>query len=278
MRRTALVTGASSGLGAEFVRTLAAEDHDIVLVARRAAAMESLAAEVEERHGVEATVIPMDLARPNAADEVVERLGEVAVDVLVNNAGFNLFGPFVELSEREMVEQLNVNVVTLTQLTRLLLPGMLERRRGIVVNMASNAAFQPGPLMASYYASKAFVLNFSLALTEEVRGSGVTVTALCPGPTATGFQERASMEDSKLVAGRKLPSAAEVVAWGWAEAKRGRPMAVHSARWRTVAFATRFMPRSTLARMAMKAQERRRGLIELPGSIAERFRDPLQRC
>ena len=125
--------------------------------------------------------------------------------MLVNNAGFNLFGPFVELSEQEMVEQLNVNVVTLMQLTRLLLPGMLERRRGIVVNMASNAAFQPGPLMASYYASKAFVLNFSLALTEEVRGSGVTVTALCPGPTATGFQERASMEDSKLVAGTEAP-------------------------------------------------------------------------
>ncbi|HUL85337.1 MAG TPA: SDR family oxidoreductase, partial [Actinomycetota bacterium] len=206
MRRTALVTGASSGLGAEFVRTLAGEGHDVVLVARRAAAMESLAAEVEERHDVTATVIPMDLARPNAADEVVQRLGEVPIDVLVNNAGFNLFGPFVELSEQEMVEQLNVNVVTLVQLTRLLLPGMLERRRGIVVNMASNAAFQPGPLMATYYASKAFVLNFSLALTEEVRGSGVTVTALCPGPVATGFQERASMEDSKLVAGRKLAS------------------------------------------------------------------------
>ncbi len=250
------MTGASSGFGAEFVRTFAAEGHDVVLVARRAAAMEGLAAEVEERHGVETLVIPMDLGRPNAADEAVQRLGNARIDVLVNNAGFNLFGPFVELSEQEMVEQLNVNVVTLVQLTRLLLPGMLERRRGIVVNMASNAAFQPGPLMASYYASKAFVLSFSLALTEEVRGSGVTVTALCPGPTATGFQERASMEDSKLVAGRKLPSAAEVVAWGWAEAKRGRPMAVHTARWRGVAFATRFMPRTTLARMAMKAQER----------------------
>ena len=165
---------------------------------------------------------------------LVERLGEVPIDVLVNNAGFNLFGLFVELSEHEMVEQLNVNVVTLMQLTRLLLPGMLERRRGIVVNVASNAAFQAGPLMASYYASKAFVLNFSLAVTEEVRGSGVTVTALCPGPMATGFQERASMEDSKLVVGQKLPSAAEVVAWGWPEAKRGRPMAVHTARRKAV--------------------------------------------
>jgi short-subunit dehydrogenase len=200
--------------------------------------------------------VPMDLGEPNAADRLVEQLGDAPVDVLINNAGFNQFGRLVDLPENETVELLNVNVVTLVQLTRLLLPGMLERRRGIVVNMASNAAFQPGPLMANYYASKAFVLNFSLALTEEVRGSGVTVTALCPGPTATGFQERARMEDSRLVAGRTLPSADDVVAWGWAEAKRGRPMAVHSARWKAFAFATRFMPRSMLARMVMKAQER----------------------
>jgi hypothetical protein len=133
---------------------------------------------------------------------------------------------------------------------------MVERRHGIVVNLSSNAAFQPGPMMASYYASKAFVLNFSLALTEEVRGTGVTVTALCPGPTRTRFQARASMEDSKLVHGRKLPSADDVVAWGWRQAKAGRPFAVHTTRWRWFAFGTRFIPRSAAARMAMRAQSK----------------------
>ena len=258
-RPTALITGASSGFGADFVRMLAAEGHDVVLVARRGLPMEELAQDVEERHGVEAIVIPKDLGRPNAARDVLENLRQRRhdrIDVLVNSAGFTQFGSFAELPEDEMLELLNVNTVALTQLTRLVLPGMLERRRGIVVNMSSNAAFQPGPLMASYYASKAFVLNFSLALSEEVRGSGVTVTALCPGPTRTGFQTRAQMEDSKLVQGRKLPSALEVVEWGWAQAKAGKPMAIHTTRWQASALMTRFLPRTTAARMAKNAQAR----------------------
>jgi short-subunit dehydrogenase len=258
-RRTALVTGASSGFGEEFVRLLATEGYDVVLVARSGQAMEDLAQYVEERYGVETIVIVKDLGATGAAHDVIDNLRQRhhdRVDVLVNNAGFTQFGKFAELPEAEMLELLGVNVVALTALTRLLLPGMVERGRGIVINMASNAAFQPGPLMASYYASKSYVLQLSIALAEEVRGTGVTVTALCPGPTDTGFQTRAAMEDSKLVQGRRLPDPAEVVAWGWRQAQAGKPFAVHGARWRAAALGTRLLPRSTAARLAMRAQRR----------------------
>ncbi len=258
-RATALVTGASSGLGAEFVRLLAAEGYDVVLVARSGQAMADLAQYVEERFGVEAIVIPKDLGDPGAARDVVDNLAQRRhdrIDVLVNSAGFTQFGQFAELPEADMLELLGVNVVALTALTRLLLPGMIERGRGIVINMASNAAFQPGPMMASYYASKAFVLNLSIALAEEVRGTGVTVTALCPGPTETGFQTRGGIEESKLVHSRDLPSASDVAEWGWRQAKSGAPFAVHGARWRVAAFGTRFLPRPLAARFAMRAQRR----------------------
>jgi hypothetical protein len=256
-RPTALITGASSGFGAEFVRLLASEGYDVVLVARSGQAMEDLAQYVEERHGVEAIVIPKDLGVPGSPHAVMQNLRQRhhdRIDVLINSAGFTQFGHFVDLDEAGMLELLGVNVTALAHLTHLVLPGMVARGRGIVVNLSSNAAFQPGPLMATYHASKAFVLNFSLALTEEVRGTGVTVTALCPGPTRTRFQARAAMEDSKLVKGRNLPSADDVVRWGWKLAKDGKPFAVHTSRWRLAAFGTRLLPRSTAARMAMRAQ------------------------
>ena len=261
-RGTALVTGASSGLGAEFVRLLASEGYDVVLVARSGQAMEELAQYVEERFGIEAIVIPKDLGATGAARDVLDNLRQRhhgRVDVLVNNAGFTQFGLFAELPEGDLLELLGVNVVALTAFTRLLLPGMVERGRGIVINMASNAAFQPGPLMAAYYASKAYVLNLSIALAEEVRGTGVTVTALCPGPTETGFQARGEIHDSKLIQGRELASSEEVVRWGWARAKKGVPFAVHGARWRVAAFGTRLLPRPAAARFAMRAQRRVEG-------------------
>ncbi len=256
MRRTALVTGASSGFGRELARLFAADGFDVVLVARSAAVLEELAREIGERHGVGTHVLPFDLASDDAPARLVDELAlrGIAVDALVNSAGFNQFGPFADSDVRTMLDLLHVNVAALTHLTRLVLPGMIDRRWGRVVNLASNAAFQPGPLMAVYYASKAYVLSLSIALAEEVRGTGVSVTALCPGPTATRFQAVAGMEDSRLVAGRRLPSAAEVAARGFEAVKRGRPFVVDGARWRAFAFATRLLPRPTAARMVMRAQ------------------------
>lgn len=257
-RPTALVTGASSGLGMELARLLAGAGHDLVLVGRSGAPMEELARYAEERFGVETTVLPKDLAHPGAAGEIADGVAArgIGVDVLVNSAGFTQLVPFTESDEAMMLALLRVNMEATTQLTRRLLPGMVARGRGRVVNLASNAAFQPGPGMACYYASKAYVLNFSIALHEEVRGSGVTVTALCPGPTASGFQARAAMEDARLVKGKRLPSAAEVAEWGWAKALKGVPFAVHGIRWRSFAFGTRFLPRPLAARIAARANER----------------------
>ena len=257
-RRTALVTGASSGIGFELAKVLAREGLDLVLVARSGAPMHELADEVEERYGVTATVLPKDLAKLEAAREVAFELDarNLAIDVLVNSAGFSQYARFASSDERHMLELLQVNMVALTHLTRLIVPGMVDRGRGTIVNLASNAAFQPGPLMACYYASKAYVLSFSVALAEELDGTGVTVTALCPGPFASGFQARADMQDSKIVSGRSLRSAVDVAEWGWAQAKAGRPFAVNTPKWRAIAFATRFLPRSFAARWAMQAQER----------------------
>jgi len=172
-------------------------------------------------------VLATDLARDGAADEVVGRMRQrgTVIGALVNVAGFAIFGRFAQDDPSEQAEMLHVNVIALTELTRRVVPGMMEREAGRILNMASTAAFQPGPLMAIYYATKAYVLSFSLALSEEVRGSGVTVTALCPGVTRTGFQERAGMLDSRLVAGRRLSEARDVTEAGY------RGMMAGPGRW-----------------------------------------------
>jgi short-subunit dehydrogenase len=257
-RPTALITGASGGLGYEFARLLASRGHDLVLVARSGAPMEELAQWAEARHSVSVTVLPKDLSHPGACAHLAEELAEcgLEIDVLINNAGFTQLAPFVESDERVMLALLRVNIEALTQIARRIAPGMVERGRGCIVNMASNAAFQPGPYMACYYASKAYVLNFSIALTEELRGTRVTVTALAPGPTSTGFQARAQMEDARLVKGQRLPSAAAVAEWGWAESEKGKAFAVYSPRWRAVAFATRLLPRTFVARQAARSNDR----------------------
>ncbi|MFE1955291.1 SDR family NAD(P)-dependent oxidoreductase [Streptomyces sp. NPDC059524] len=189
MHSTALVTGASSGLGAEFAAQLAAQGHDLVLVARSGGRLTALAERLTAEHGVRAHVVVQDLAAPDAARRVTDQLAArgLSVDLLVNNAGFGTCGRFEEIPEERDHDQLMVNVVALVDLTHALLPGMLERGRGAVLNVASNAAFQPSPYFAVYGAAKAFVLNFGLALRQEYRGRGIRVLTLCPGPVETAF-------------------------------------------------------------------------------------------
>lgn len=185
----ALVTGASSGLGAEFADQLAARGHDVVLVARSEGRLEEVADRVRVRHGVRAYVLPQDLAEPDAARRVAEGLAArgLSVDLLVNNAGFGTCGRFEEIDPSRDHDEMMVNVVALVDLTHALIPGMLERGSGAVLNVGSTAGYQPGPYFAVYSATKVFVLNFSLALRQEYRGRGIKVTALCPGPVETGF-------------------------------------------------------------------------------------------
>jgi short-subunit dehydrogenase len=255
--QTALVTGASSGFGAEFCRRFAKDGFDVVMVARSGVVMEELAQELEERHGITTYVLPKDLAHPSASREIADNLAgrAVHVDALVNSAGFGLFGPFTDEEEQELTDIVMVNILAMTELSRLFAPGMIERGWGRIVNLSSVAGFLPGPLMAAYYASKAYVLSLSIALSLELEGTGVTVTALCPGPAETGFQARADMEDSRLAAG-EMPSATDVADFGYAAMNRGKPFVVHGARNKVGVFGTRLISRPLAARIARKAQER----------------------
>lgn len=250
-RPLALVTGASGGIGLEIARELGARGHDLVLVARSEAKLRELGSELATRHGLRVEVIAADLATAGGADAVaaeLERRG-LQVDVLVNNAGFGLFGRHVETALADEQQMIDVNITALTRLTKRLLPAMVARGHGRVLNLASTAAFQPGPYMAVYYATKAYVLSYSEALAEELGGSGVTVTALCPGPTRSGFQDKAAMHDSALVKGKRLPTAAEVARYGVQAMLNGRRVAVHGLMNRLMAQSIRFTPRRLVTRL-----------------------------
>ena len=244
---SALVTGASSGIGLEIARILA-KDHDLTLAARSADKLEALAAEIGG-----ARVVAVDLSDSNGPRRLVAELP--AVDVLVNNAGFGDWGAFAAAAETRLDEMIELNVGALTRLARAYLPGMIERGNGRIMNVASTAAFQPGPLMAVYYATKAYVLSLSEALAEETRGTGVTVTAVCPGPTASGFQAGAAMEESRLVKGRKLPTAAEVAAYAVRAMNRGDVVAVPGLLNKAMAASVRFSPRPVIRRVVHRMQD-----------------------
>jgi uncharacterized protein len=256
-RKTALVTGASSGIGAALTRLLAADGYNLVVVARSRKTLETLAEELTRTFGVQVVVLAQDLSLPHAPEEIVAALEQasIQVDVLINNAGFATYGLFAETSVAAELEMMQLNMVSLTHLTKLLLPGMLARRAGKILNVASTAAFQPGPLMAVYYATKAYVLSFSEALANELRSSGVTVTALCPGPTRSGFQQRAQMEDSRLVSGQ-IMDADTVARVGYQGLISGRTLVIPGFQNRALAFAVRLLPRNLVTRMVRTAQER----------------------
>ena len=239
---TALITGASGGIGEAFARQLAALGKDLVLVARSEDKLNALAHDLAAQHSVRAHVIAADLARHDSAAALyaeTERLG-LAVDLLVNNAGFARAGEFSELPFDVQADMVRLNVNTLTELTRLYLPAMRERRRGGIINVASNAAFQPVPYIAVYGATKAYVLSFSEAIAEEVAADGVTVMALCPGATATDFHDTAGVWAQQS---SSMPTANEVVAAGLRAFERRRRSFLHGATNQLTAIASRFLPR-----------------------------------
>jgi uncharacterized protein len=257
--QTALITGASSGLGLEFAGLFARDGWRPVLVARSGDKLHALAAELMARYGVEAVAIPLDLAQTGSAerlfDEVERR--QIAVDALVNNAGFPTFGPFAETKLTDEREELQLNIVTLTELTKLFLKPMLARGRGRIMNVASTAAFYPGPLMAVYYASKAYVLSFSEALSNELGGSGVSVTCLCPGPTETGFQERGKLGTSGTVTLLRVANAAAVARAGYRAMMRGKRLVIPGTLNQISAFLPRVSPRGIALRASRAITEQR---------------------
>jgi hypothetical protein len=244
-----LVTGASSGIGEALARDLARRGSDLVLVARSADKLKALADDLSKAHRIKASVIAADLTAPGATARVAEETKAIGrIDVLVNNAGFATFGPFAENNIDEEIEEVRLNVEALTDLTKRLLPDILSAK-GKILNLGSTASFQPGPKMAVYYATKAYVLSFSEALWYELRPRGVTVTCLCPGPTRTGFQSRAGQEGLRLLnVGLMSADAGAVARAGVAGLFRGKRVVVPGFMNLIGTWAGRFSPtRLTLA-------------------------------
>lgn len=255
---TALITGASNGIGLELAHIHGSKKDNLVLVARSTDKLSTLKQELETAHQVKVHIIAKDLSQPSAAQEVFDEtkgLG-ITIDYLINNAGFGDFGMFYETDWSKELQMINLNITTLTHLTKLYITEMVVRRSGRIMNVSSTAAFQPGPTMAVYYATKSYVLHFSEAVNNEVKDKGVTVTALCPGATESGFQEAAAMQESRLVKGRKLPTAKEVAQYGYNAMMQGKPVAIHGLLNNIMANSVRFMPRSWVVAVTRKVQDR----------------------
>jgi uncharacterized protein len=255
-RKTALITGASSGIGLELARIFAREGSDLVLVARNGDRLRQLASELEKAHGARSLILATDLTEPGAAAYVLDQTvrAGLRLDVLVNNAGFGQYGLFAENDLEECLRQIQLNVTTLTHLTRLYLPGMIERKTGRILNVASTAAFQPGPLMAVYFATKAYVLHFSEALANELHGSGVSVTCLCPGATATEFHKRANATSMNLLKFGAM-DARTVAEDGYRALMAGKPVVISGFKNWLLAQSVRFSPRRLATTIARKAHE-----------------------
>src|SRR5271168_1215068 len=250
---SALITGASYGIGLEFSRIFASEGYNLVLVARSADRLRQLASELEKNHGTRSLILATDLTDPGASAYVLDQTtrSDIQIDVLVNNAGFGQYGKFAENDQEECLRQIQLNITTLTHLTRLYLPAMIERKTGKILNVASTAAFQPGPLMAVYFATKAYVLHFSEALANELSGTGVTVTCLCPGATATEFHKRAKATGQRLL---KMGSmdARTVAEAGYRGLMAGKPVVISGFKNWLVTQSLRFSPRQVVTAIARK--------------------------
>jgi uncharacterized protein len=254
--KTALITGASSGIGLELAHLFARDGYRLVLVARNRGALRELGDDLQSRYSVTVRVSPKDLAHPAAPIELYQELQEagIVLDVLVNNAGFGGGGPFLFTDWNNEAEMMQVNMVALTHLTKLFLP-QIRAREGKLLNVASTAAFQPGPFMAVYYASKAYVLHFTEALGEELRGSGVTVTCLCPGPVKTNFQKRAHIGDTRLATSPLLVDVREVARVAYEGMKQGKGVVIPGWKNRFVVQMLRLSPREMVTKVVRKIQE-----------------------
>jgi len=246
VKKVALITGASAGLGVEFARQLSAKGHRLVLAARRKDRLETLARELGN-----ARAVAIDLSKSGSAAKLLadlENAGE-QVEILVNNAGFGLIGRFAELDDRRLRQMIDLNVGTLTDLCRAVAPAMIKRKSGAILNVASTAAFQPGPNMAVYFATKAYVLSFTEALHEELKPHGVHVSALCPGPTRTEFGEVAGFGGNGLF-DRTAMESPEVVEAGLHALDQNRAVVVPGLVNKIGAASTRFVPRSVIRKIA----------------------------
>jgi short-subunit dehydrogenase len=254
-----LITGASSGIGFELAHVFAKNNHNLILVARSEEKLEALKSEIEKNYSVVAQIIVLDLSKQNSAEDLFEKIqkNNFDVDILVNNAGFGDHGLFLTADKNKIEEMILLNILTLTKLTKLFLTPMIEKRFGKILNVASTAAFQPGPLMSVYYATKAYVLSFTEGLYEELKGTGVSATAVCPGPTISGFQDAANMKDIALLKTMKLPTSKDVAEFSYTSLMNKKAVAIHGFVNSMMAHTTGLVPRSLLRKLVMKLQEKR---------------------
>ena len=255
MTTYAIVTGASAGLGREFAKLFAAAGHGVVLVARRKNELDVFARQLEGAYSIPTLVVAADLADRAAPKKIFDAVTDAGIDVefLVNNAGYGSNGTFAELDIDKEIGMVEVNVTSLLALTRLFLPAMIKAGRGRVLNIGSTAGFQPGPFMSTYYASKAFVNSFTEALAFELRGTGVTATVSCPGPTATEFAAIAGNDKTRLFTEKSgVATAADVAREAYEAMKAGKSMVVHGFKNKLGAQALRFSPRAAVIAIAAK--------------------------
>lgn len=255
--KTALITGASSGIGLEFAQLHAAKGGNLVIVARNESRLKELKTTLEGRHKIKVFVIAKDLTQPQAPQEIFDTVNQenLTIDYLINNAGFGEHGLFVETDWEKEYQMIQLNITALTHLTKLFLREMVRRKQGKILNLASTAAFQPGPTMAVYFATKAFVLHFSEAINNEVRKDGITVTALCPGITESNFAATANLEKSALLKTKHIPSAEEVAAFGYKAMLKGKTVAIHGFKNKLLAASVRFAPRSAVVKISRRLTE-----------------------
>jgi uncharacterized protein len=253
---TALITGASGGIGYELAKLFAHDRFDLVLVSRSADKLRQVADELQV-HGVNVNAIALDLSDLSAPKALFEHLQRenISIDILINNAGFGTYGKFAQMFENEILGQIDLNIRALTELTRLFVPPMIARRNGKIMNVASTAGFQPGPLMSVYYATKAYVISFSEAIANEVQGSGVTVTCFCPGATHTGFAKRARIDQSRLFSVGAM-NAERVARDGYRALMKGRTLAISGAHNWLIAQSTRFAPRKMVTAISRWVTEK----------------------
>src|SRR5450759_699930 len=259
MSKTALITGSSNGIGYELAKVLAQKDNNLVLVARSKDKLDELKNELEKSHNIWVYTIGKDLSLPGAASEVYDELKtkSITIDYLVNNAGFGDFGLFAQSDWNKQEQMINLNVTALAHFTRLFLPDMIRRGGGKILNVASTASFQPGPTMSVYFATKAFVLSFSEAVNNEVREHGITVTALCPGSTKSGFHSVAAMEGRKPPERNNFPTSRKVAEFGYRAMMKGKAVAIHGFKNSIMANSVRFAPRSLVVKIARQIQAKK---------------------
>jgi short-subunit dehydrogenase len=254
MKKTALITGASNGIGLELAKIHASKGGDLVLVARNKSKLDELKTELEKQFNISVYTIGKDLSATESAQEIYDETNRqnIQVDYLINNAGFGDFGMFTDTDWNKELKMINLNITTLTLFTKLYLQDMVKRKSGKIMNVASIASFQPGPTLAVYCATKAYVLSFTEAISNEVSDKGVSIIALCPGATETGFQAAGGLDESKLFKDKKLPTGKEVAEYGYSSMIKGKTVAIHGIMNYILSNSIRFIPRALVLKVSRK--------------------------